>query len=246
MREIYLLSMFSTAQGYLARYIGQVNRMAREMAVDTQGDSLHCLWVEGDSEDDTWRVIQEITELDWKHDFTAIAWQHHHGQDLRRGTAHPDRLANLSRIWNEMLDAVPESADMVVIVESDLVWQPETLQELIARSAIDGNIHAPMVWLDDAFYDTYEYRRNGRRFINYPPYHPDLRMGKPLELDSAGSCLVMLGEVARAHRTTETHELMGLCHSAREAGRKVILDSDLSVYQPVEQWVGKQSFEGVI
>jgi hypothetical protein len=241
MRNITLLSMFNNATGYLPRYFAQVVALRDELD-ETNAGSLHLILVEGDSTDATWHELQRgMTE----HGLSGKLWQHHHGQPLRRGTGHPDRLANLSRIWNPMLDAVPESADMVVIVESDLVWEPATMLELLWRSE-DGNIHCPMVWLGNIFYDTFLYRRHGQCFTNSLPYHPDLVMGEPLELDSAGSCLVMPGRVARQHRTTEREELMGLCHSARARGCKVILDSDLSIQQPRAQWVGAKPLEAVV
>jgi len=52
--------------------------------------------------------------------------------------------------------------------------------------------------------------------------------------------------VACEHRTTAAEELMGLCHSARAAGHKVMLESDLSVYQPVTEWAGAEAFMGVV
>lgn len=237
--NVMLLSMFNNAVAYLGHYFRQID--ALRSCLVAQRDALDLILVEGDSTDDTWHDLKHYMESMY---FSGQLWQHHHGQPLRRGTEHPDRLANLSRIWNRMLDAVPENAETVVIVEGDLIWRAEVLTALIERSRQDGNIHCPMVWLGGLFYDTLLYRRNGRQFMNMPPYHPDLVPGQSLELDSAGSCLVMPGTLARTHRTTETHELMGLCHSARAADHKVILDSDLHIEQPSSEWVGMQPFEG--
>lgn len=239
--RVTCLSMFNDATGYLARYMQQMARL--RTALESYGHYLHLLLVEGDSADDTWAQMNQAVETCHLH---ATMWQHHHRQPLRRGTGHPERLANLSRIWNRMLDGVPEYSDVVVIVESDLVWETDMMLQLIQRALQDGNIHCPMVWLGDLFYDIYLYRRNGVQFTNDPPYHPDLIMGRQLELDSAGSCLVMPGEIARTHRTTETHELMGLCNSARANGCKVILDSDLSVRQPKSEWAGPKEFAGIV
>lgn len=239
MMNVCLLSMFSSAEGYLLRYFEQI--VLLRSLLNNFGDSLHCIWVEGDSTDNTWAELQRLQA---KFEIDAQLWQHHHGQDLHRGTGHPQRLANLSRIWNEMLDAVPRDADIAVIVESDLTWTLEVMDGLIDRAEKDGQIHCPMVWLGTVFYDTFMYRRGGKRFTNRRPYHPDLTIGEPLELESAGSCLVMPAEIARVHRTTPEGELMGFCHSARSAGYKVILDSGLSIQQPESEWVGSQSFAG--
>jgi hypothetical protein len=233
--------MFSSSTGYLERYFAQVDALRDQ--VRREGWGLRLVLAEGDSDDDTWVQMWDHIAA-WRH--TAHLLQHHHGMPLHRGTGHPDRLANLSVIWNKMLDAVPEDIDMVAIVESDLMWEADVLMALLVRSYLDKDIHCPMVWLDEYFYDIFLYRRNGRKFTNAAPYHPDLVLGQPLELDSAGSCLVMSGHVARAHRTTPEGELMGLCHSAREAGHKVILDSDLSIHQPASEWVGVIPFEGVV
>jgi len=243
--RVTCLSMFNNATGYLPRYFEQMARLRAALQAD--GHYLQLLLVEGDSTDDTWPQMHSEVE---QYHFHATMWQHHHGQPLRRGTGHPERLANLSRIWNEMLDGVSPHADVVVIVESDLVWQPETMLQLIQRSREDGGIHCAMVWLgdegSDLFYDIYLYRRNGVKFLNDAPYHADLVMGEPLILDCAGSCLVMPGSIARAHRTTAREELMGLCNSARAVGHAVILDSDLSIYQPESEWAGPQEFAGVV
>src|SRR5690606_24722144 len=114
------------------------------------------------------------------------------------------------------------------IVESDLIWDAETMLALLDHVAHVPAI-APMI-MDGphSFYDIYAYRKNGVHFTKKPPYCEWL--GHDLmQLDSAGSVLFMRGDLARLVRFTDEEVIVGLCKDIYAHGGSVWLDPDLVV-----------------
>jgi len=229
--NVVLLSMFSSSADYLDRYFDQVAALRNELQRD--GHHLRLILCEGDSTDDTWHQLWD--QVSRRH-LKAHVFQHHHGNRVFGSLEIPARFAQLSRIWNEMLDCVVETDDRAVIVESDLIWDVATMQALLRRSSTLGGIVAPMVFEvgTERFHDVWAYRRGGERFSNEPPYHHSLATlhSGLIQLDSAGSCLAMPGEVARTCRTTREDELVGFCNEARATGYSVWLDPGLRIQHP--------------
>jgi hypothetical protein len=83
------------------------------------------------------------------------------------------------------------------------------------------------------FYDTWGHRAAGGRFLSTPPYHPGLATlpaGNLFKLDSAGSCKVMRGEVAKRCRFSEEDAMLG--HDIYAKGFSLWLDPALKVVHP--------------
>lgn len=235
--RVALLSMFSTSTGYLDRYFDQVS--ALQAALNPGKDSVRLILCEGDSKDNTWRQLHKRTRACG---LQTVLLQHHHGNKVYGSVEEPARFAQLSSIWNEMLEHVNRQDDAVVIVESDLIWDAETLKRLIWDALTVGGVVAPMVFEQDAdyFHDVWAYRRRGRRFTNEPPYHPDLeRMNGLMLMNSVGSCLVMPARIARLCRTTEEEELVGFCAQVRETGYSVWVDPGLRIQHPPTGQTGR-------
>jgi len=150
-------------------------------------------------------------------------------------TEAPERMKALSYVCNTMLSAVRQEDDIVFYVESDLVWDAFTVCALI-NAAVEReggfDVFAPMVFAGRAFYDIWGFRKYGQRFNSLPPYHPELTNGHPVELDSAGSCLVMRGEIARNVRITNDYALVGWCDNARKQGYKIAVHPQLWISHP--------------
>jgi hypothetical protein len=129
---------------------------------------------------------------------------------------------------------IPQDADAVVYVESDLIWEPETLLTLTDRLQ-DYPAISPMVYLrrqgfgQNAFYDTYCYRKNGKQFGHYPPYVEGFDADKPFMVDSAGSCMAMRGELAKG-LTWDEKVFVGICGQIYDNGGSVWCDPQCAVY----------------
>lgn len=240
--NVCLLSMFSSSTSYLERYFRQLT--AFNSALRFEGHHLRLVLCEGDSQDGTWEALQRHVA---RCGIEAFLMRHHHGNTVYGSVEEPQRFKQLSRIWNEMLEKVHPSDDRVIIVESDLIWDVDTMMQLIWDSLSLGGVVAPMVMEgQDRFHDVWAHRRHGERFTNEPPYHRDLAVmtGGIIEMDSVGSCLAMPAKVARTCRTTEEAELVGFCAEAKRAGYKVYCDTGLRIQHPPTEQAGRSSVTG--
>jgi hypothetical protein len=139
----------------------------------------------------------------------------------------PDRFQRLSRVGNCILEGVDERDDIMVYVESDLVWDPATLVSLggTIENNPDVDVVAPYVFAGLNFYDVWGFRGlDGTRFAPFLPYHSSTRGTEMVEVSSVGSCLVMRGEVARSARIINDECLVGFCRDARAKGYRIWVD----------------------
>ena len=215
-------SAFRNARHYLPRYFAQVAQLAEHLYPSC---SVRVIAAEGDSVDGTRECLRGVGA-------EVVACDH--GQPWFGSTEAPERFAALSRVGNAVFGAVRESDDVLVYVESDLVWTASTVKALVnmALSRRDGfDVFAPLIFAGANFYDVWAFRKNGARFGPFPPYHPEVN-GQLTEVDSAGSCLVMRAEVARRCRIRNNYCLVGWCEDARVNGYRIAVDPLLRVEHP--------------
>lgn len=245
MPRVVVLSMFGNASEYVERYMRQASGL-REV-LQQFGHELRLVLCEGDSTDDTWEALKAQA---LRYDFGCKLpdglldmhlFQHHHGGHIHPSWEHPTRFPLLDQVWRVMFDAVRDSDDIGVLVESDLIWEPVDLWRLIWRQHEHGGMVAPWVWYryphgETVFYDTWAYRDlNGHRLGDRPPFHPQLNGNMTMELSSAGSCLCAPAEYFRQYRTTPEEELVGFCKAIREAGHPIRLMRDVEIWHPTRR-----------
>lgn len=225
--NITILSIFRQATHYLERYFEQMDSLQRLLT--QRGDSLHLLLGYGDSTDGTGEALFD----ECCHRFAAHLIDVSHGGKAFGSIEHPDRFRQLAYCGNRLLDNVPANADVVGIVESDLIWQAQTLLDLIAHTAYVPAV-APMVMDgESSFYDVYAFRKNGVRFSKTPPYHEWLdRCCDLVQLDSAGSVLFVRGDLARKARLTDGEVIVGFCKDIYQHGGSIWCDPSLAVHHP--------------
>lgn len=223
---IAVVSMFRTCSTtHVQRYWRQVE----ELAAAAMPEPVRVVAVEGDSTNDTRGMLRRYSN--------GVPWQlviREHGGPHCGSVATPERMRQVSFAANGGLDAVTAADDVVVWVESDLLWEPETIVGLIARVRSGLDVVAPAVFVDGrpVFYDIWGYRDlHGRMFSPLPPYAAGLET-PPTEVSSVGSCLAMHGDVARRFRLTEDAALVGFCADLRRLGHRVWVDWSLAVRHP--------------
>lgn len=197
--SITLVSAFRDSMPYADRYLRQVAGLYELLA--KRGDTLTCVWGEGDSRDATPVALATVAA-----DHNATIVDCTHGGPAYGSVEDERRFKQLAFVGNQLWAAIPETTDVVVYVESDLIWSAATLLALIDATAVWPAV-APMVMHDrdpglyagdgPFFYDRWAFRRGGVKFSNEPPYHPDICGHKPLQLDSAGSCLALRWRLAQ-------------------------------------------------
>lgn len=228
--NVALLSCFrnSLSKGHLPRYYAQAAKLAGALAA--QGDTLIVIASEGDSRDAT---LEQLLVFQENAPFPVVIANGSHGGPEMGSVVHPQRMRQFAHAANAALDQVDESIDAVIYVESDLIWDHETMITLLRRLQVPGvDIVSPPTFAGSAFYDIWGYRKNGKEFNPFPPYHAQLDPSCLTEMDSVGSCIAVRGEVARACRMQPEDAIVGFCRVARERGWRVWTDWQLSIRHP--------------
>lgn len=240
MTTVAIMSIVRNGSSYLPRYFRQVDALSGYC--ELLGMTVTPWVTEGDSTDDTARVLSQ-----WKHPHKRLV-HYSHGGPAFGSINHPTRWRQIAATWNYMLDRMPEY-DRVIYVEADLIWTPETMAALLDQLDADV-VHAcsPMSFGHDGrFYDTWGHRCLGDHFIQDYPYHPAIealanrdeemlaalggtsRNGL-LRIDSAGSCMVMIGRVAQDCRLANEDAMIG--HDLKRLGYQLWLNPGVSVWHP--------------
>jgi hypothetical protein len=223
--KITICSAFRSATRHLTRYFAQVEHLRHRLS--RRGDTLSLVLGEGDHTDDTREKLPA-----WVEGFDAQIIQIDHDGPEYGPVVDAQRFSQLAFVWSCIWDWIPDDAAAAIFLESDLVWHPDTLIALVdqldKRPAI-----APMVMDGPAsFYDTYAFVMMGEHFTKAPPFHPVIvGATKPITVDSAGSCLVMRGELARELVWTD-EVIVGICRQIWEMDKSVWLDPHLEVIHP--------------
>lgn len=221
--HVLLTSIVRNGAGYLDRYIKQTDALREQL--HAMAWPLTVAVCEGDSTDHTDALL-----LEYAHTRNLHVYNYNHGGPAFGSVDNAVRWRNIARTWNYLFNQIAEiHFHALIYVEADLVWQPHTMIRLL-RHLDKVPAVAPMSMLGHAFYDTWGYRACGRHFTAWPPYHPGLidNRGELFRIESAGSCKVMRGEIARQCRFSETDAMLG--HDIYAKGYSLWLDPTVSVH----------------
>lgn len=215
-----LASAFRNGESYVERYFAQVNELRRHIPIQLR-------IAEGDSTDDTYQAIESYLQ-----DGDEL-YQISHGGQVYGSVDSPDRWGQIAYVWNALFDKIEPQGPMI-LVEADLVWQPETMLTLGDHlSSVDAV--APLSMAGDRFYDTWGHRgTDGIMFAGQPPFHQSI--SGLTEIDSAGSCIVMREHVYRDCRFGPTDGIVGFGNDIRAKGYHLFVDPSVRVDHP-QEWV---------
>lgn len=210
-----------------------MNRIvALRTLVETEGGSVRVVAVEGDSKDSTDKYLQSES------DSLLIDLQlvtHNHGLGVFGSTEDADRLEALTGVMMAGMNAVRETDDAVLYIESDLIWEASevvaALRLSISRSQ-GFDIISPLIFCGALFYDVFAFRIGEERFTQRPPYHPKLQASGITEVDSVGSCLTMRSEVAMTVKPKGLLGLISWCAGARAQGLRIGVAPHLRIEHP--------------
>lgn len=225
--NVVICSAFRNSATYIDRYFDQIDRLANLLA--RRGDWLSLVLGYGDSTDGTGELLFEAAANSIGARLVDVS----HGGQAYGSIVNAERFRQLAYIGNKIFANVPDDADAVIWLESDLIWEPGVIAELLNHLQWHACV-APMV-LDSngvTFYDVWAYRRGGVEFAKQPPYHVGLNGDHMVEMDSVGSCVVMRADAAKRVTVPEADVLVGVCRQIREMGGRVWLDSSQKVYHP--------------
>lgn len=229
---ISLMSCFRNSSKYIKRYCHQMK--ALQDILEDRGHTLHLTLGYGDSRDKTDEILFDECLRYSKFDCSLVDVKH--GGRNYGSVVHPVRFKQLSYIANKLWDAMPRDAGIVGLVESDLIWQAESLASLLAYVEGQGEalILSPVVLhLNNFFYDSWAFCSSSQNFKGRYPYHPNfLASERYMKMDSVGSVVIMQGELGRILRWPEEDVVVGLCRSATELGATILMDKETKVYHP--------------
>ena len=225
--NIAIGSIFQNSTGYLDRYHTQLLSLIHYAPEHTFDPIL----IEGDSTDNgaTWARLNQI--------FPGHVWKREHGGPVFGSIDNLQRWMQISYACDGVLERVTPEHDALYYVESDLMWEPSTALKLINHLAKVEAVSPLLIAKDGRrFYDIWGYRQGGRNFGHEPPYHACLTRpnGTGLyEVDSAGGCIAVRGELARRCRfRPPTRAMVGFCEDMRKQGARVWVDKTLKVFHP--------------
>ena len=173
--DLTILSIFRQSEKYVYRYLQQVTE-----AFEVNGGKCHAVWLEGDSSDNTYKILQEgkeKLEQTGRVDVTLIKYDN--GGPHWESIINADRWYQLATCWNNCLAGLKPSK-ITICVESDLIYNPAIIQQLVSKIDETHHVIYPMLMTYDGsyektpesprFHDTWGMRRGEIRFSNYPPY----------------------------------------------------------------------------
>ena len=176
--NVTVSSIFRNSSAYLAAYFDRVTALREHVDV-------RLVLGEGDSTDGTGDLLRAMAG---RGDTVLTV---NHGGPRFGSVDHPERWANIAQVVRAVIGRVGDPGDAFVWVESDLLWDPDTMLGLLKA---DRPV-APLVLhgVGNHFYDTWGFRKGGIMFSSQPPYL-SVQTGStdPLvPVDSCGSCFVL-------------------------------------------------------
>jgi hypothetical protein len=154
-----------------------------------------------------------------------------HGGPAWGSVDDPARWTALSWCCNGVRDAITDEGALIY-VESDLVWQPETMIRLLDHLDEHHPAVAAMCFTSGGhFYDVWGHIKDGTQFGPFPPYHEGLAPEGLTLIDSAGSCIVMRGDVARVAKFGPHDCVRGLGRNIYAHGFSLWIDPQAKVFQ---------------
>lgn len=233
MFELSIFSIFRQSESYLDRYLKQVFTTFLQ-----NGGKCHAIWLEGDSSDQTYAKLSEakakfesvghaVTLI--KYDLNGPHWP---------AINHSNRWLQLSTCWNKCLGSL-QPTKIGICVESDLIWDPRVVPELIAKIDDTHHVLYPMLMDDiiegsseeETFMDIWGFSRGGKKFSKTAPYWPDdeklTEEDDLLQIETGGGMIV----------TTYPHLVNAkwddsCCILKFSEGTNLFMDRTLKIYHP--------------
>jgi glycosyltransferase involved in cell wall biosynthesis len=224
--RIALGSIFRNSEHYVDRYAAQVEALR---AAAPQHE-FRCVLAEGDSTDGTYEAL--------KAHFNGSVFKREHGGPVFGSVESVVRFRQMSWVQDGVLEKILPDDDVLIYVEADLIWQPETMIKLLEHLKKPGvDLVSPMCWYQNRNYDWWAFRGLDGVYLGpYPPFHISLLQESPnglYPLSSSGSCIAMLGNVARNCRFDPPQQaIVGFSWNATSKGYKIWLDPKLRVHHP--------------
>lgn len=124
--------------------------------------------VEGDSRDNTHNQLLRDANWCWKQNVHVEVYQTTTGVERYGSVVNERRFLALAQTANVALEAIAEAkwADYILLIESDLMYEPDLIERLLAHVKTGKEVVAPSIYADDALYDVWGFRLENGDWIN--------------------------------------------------------------------------------
>lgn len=228
MTQVALGSMFRDSTSYLPRYFEQVEAL-RTMLED-RGDRLRVIAIENDSADETWEMIDRWL---FGHFADGVLVKVHDDCPYFPSVDRPERWRHHAWVQNHVLEELDDTDDVLVYVESDLVWTPDDLCALVDKAKDNQAWTAAVFYREYGghWYDSWGTSVDGANFFGSYPYHPKYT-GEPMQIDTCASVLACPAKLARETRFSPVDAFKGWARDIYAHGGEVWLDPSVAVLHP--------------
>lgn len=211
----------------------------RILELDYPQSLLRLYLVEGDSVDDTHQLLKDIETYDYR----LSVVKHDTGQPRYSSVIDTERFRLLAKVNNVALNAIVRHkwAEIAVLIESDLIYQPDLLRRLLNSRPDPKAFISPMIWLDMkgwyGFYDIWAYRLlRGDAFPTgsrewYGEHFPQV----VFEVESTGSVIMLPMQALIDGCRYDDEAVRGFCISGRMKGYQIYVDPNIHVIHPVRE-----------
>ena len=195
---------------WLPRYLTQLE--------DLKGIS-RIIFIYGDSEDSTLLILKN-----W------IKKTRHSVELFKEPSMQALTSAQIGAIYQDFQEIIRQSGkdEWILLADADLMEIPSDTVERL--KTLNKDIVAPYVWMRNCvpklFYDSYVFRLKGYR---YHPLRPPMGGGKPLQLDSVGTCFLVKRKVFLDVPYGDPYPHMKFCNDARTKDYEVWADPTTNV-----------------
>lgn len=198
----------------------------RITTLDYPPDRLRLAFLENDSRDETWDLLQSWAKLDRR----ITLDKRDTGGPLYPSIVNARRFEIMGTVFNWALELVDyEWTDYVLFLPCDIHFGPDLLARLLAHHA---PVVSPFVYQNGFFYDIWAFSRNGHNFLPFAEGSTEALFGADLiEMETMGGVTLIDADVLRAGVRYSTEDVdRGFMTAARAAGFTVWADPSLHVY----------------
>lgn len=198
----------------------------RIAALDYPQDRLRMAFLENDSTDSTYGLLESWAGLDQR----ITLEKRDTGGALYGSIINADRFRIMGTVFNFALELVDyDWSDYVLFLPCDIRFGPDLLTRLLAHQA---PVVSPFVYQNGIFYDIWAFSRNGHNFLAFGENRTEPMFGtRLLDMDTIGGVTLIDCDVLRAGVRYSTENVdRGFCEAARAKGFSIHADPTLHVY----------------
>lgn len=211
--------------------INQVQRFFQQL--DNQDfQDFHIVALESNSIDNTLEVLKGYENS--RTDFTLIEHEEPNPPPVR-SHVNPQRIGNLSKQANIVIDKLKNTCEYTIWIESDLIIPPVLFSTLLEIEKLDNVVMlAPMIYINRMGRRKYFYDTWGFRFLDGRNFGTNIRLDKHSryeQVSSVGSCAIIKTGLLNSGINFGNNGFVHMCSEAIKVG-SILIDKKIEIEHP--------------